>query len=96
MKLGFFVSDYKMTTDVLERIKADGLILVLNGVYHASIREEGKPSPLLERASKLYALSEDLQTRGIAPGAVDKRVKVIDYNGLVDVIFSEFEKIAWI
>jgi sulfur relay protein TusB/DsrH len=95
VKLGLFVSDYKTTSEAL-RVKSDGLILVLNGVYHATIKEGGKPSDLLGRGGKLYALLEDLQTRGIAPEAVDKRVKVVDYNGLVDVIFNEFEKIAWI
>ena len=98
MKLGVFVSDYKIPVDTLERLEADnlGIVLVLNGVYHAVIKEGGKDSALFGKTSRIYALSEDLQTRGLLPEQVDKRVKVVDYNGLVDVIFKDFEKIAWL
>lgn len=98
MNLGVFVSDYTLTTDTLERITADklGIILVLNGVYHAMVKENGKASPVLEKSSNLYALSEDLQSRGIAESAVDSRVKVVNYSDLVDVIMNDYEKLAWL
>lgn len=98
MKLGIFVSDYKTTADILDRVKADklGIILVLNGVYHAVLKENGKESALLSKAPNLYALSEDLATRGITPDQLDKRVKVVNYDGLVDVIFNDFEQVAWV
>lgn len=98
MKLGVFVSDYVLTNDTLERIKADklGLILVANGVYHATIKEKGKPSPILEKATSLYALEEDVQTRGIAGSSVDSRVKLVNYGGVVDLIFNEFDKVVWL
>ena len=94
MKLGVFVSDYASAADTLDRLKSEklGIILVLNGVYHASI----KGSSVLEKTSELYALSEDLQARGIQEADVDKRVKVVDYSGLVDVIFNEYEQLAWL
>lgn len=98
MKLGVFVSDYKLTTDTLDRIKADnlGIILVLNGVYHATVKEGGKASPLLDKTSNLYALSEDLQTRGIAESDVDSRVKVVTYGDVVDIMMNDYEKLAWL
>lgn len=98
MKLGIFVSDYKTTADILDRVKADklGVILVLNGVYHAVLKENGKESALLSKTPNLYALSEDLVTRGFTPDQVDKRVKVVNYDGLVDVIFNDFEQVAWV
>lgn len=98
MKLGVLVSDYALTTDMMDRLKADklGLILVANGVYHATLKEKGKPSPLLDKASNLYALSEDIRTRGIADSAVDSRVKVVTYGDLVDLIFNEYEKVVWL
>jgi len=98
MKLGIFVSDYKPTAQILERIEADklGIILVLNGVYHAVLKEEGKESGLLARTPHVYALSEDLATRGLTADQVDKRVKVVNYDGLVDVMFNEFEQLAWV
>jgi sulfur relay protein TusB/DsrH len=94
MKLGVFVSDYSMAADTLDRLKAEklGIILVENGVYHATV----KGSPVLKKSSNVYALSEDLQTRGLSEGDVDKGVKVITYGGLVDVIFNEYEKLAWL
>ena len=98
MKLGVFVSDYKVTVETLDRIKGEnlGIVLVQNGVYHAVLTEGGKESALLGKTPRLYALSEDLQTRGLSPEQVDKRVKIVDYSGLVDVIFNDFEKVAWL
>lgn len=98
MKLGVFVSDYKLCVDTLERLRAEklGIILVANGVYHATVKENGKASALLEKTPNLYALSEDIQTRGIQESDVDKRVKLVNYGGLVDLIFGEYEKLAWL
>ena len=98
MKLGVFVSDYSVTTDTLERLsdKDLGIILVANGVYHASIKEGGEASPMLNRSENLYALSEDIQTRGIEESTLDSRVKILTYGDLVDLIFNEYEKIAWL
>jgi sulfur relay protein TusB/DsrH len=98
MKLGVFVSDYTLSVDTLERLTAEklGIILVANGVYHATMKEGGKASSLLEKTPNLYALSEDIQTRGIQEGDVDKRVKLVNYGDVVDLIFNEYEKIAWL
>ena len=98
MKLGAFVSDYNLTVNTLDRLASDqlGIILVQNGVYHAAILENGKGSPLLEKAPRVYALREDLETRGFAADAVDARVKVIGYGEIVDLIFNEYPKIAWL
>jgi len=98
MKMGVLVSDYKLKTDTLDRLKAEklGLILVANGVYHATIKEGGKPSQLLDKTSNLYVLSEDLQTRGLKDSDVDSRVKVVNYGDVVDLIFNEFEKTVWL
>ncbi len=98
MKLGVFVSDFKLTADTLDRLKADklGIILVQNGVYHATTKENGKASSLLDKTSNLYALSEDIQIRGMKDSDVDKRVKVVNYGDVVDLIFNEFDKVAWL
>jgi len=97
MKLGVLVSDYRNMEDTLSRLKADtlGIIFVSNGVYHAKVKENGKQSPILEKSPYLYALSEDIQTRGLE-SEMDSRVKPITYNDLVDLIFSEYEKVIWI
>lgn len=98
MKLGVLVSDFRNMDDTLSRLKAEklGVILVGNGVYHAALKEGGKKSPILEKSSHLYVLSEDLQTRGLSEAEIDGRVKSVTYSDLVDVIFNEYEKIVWI
>src|SRR5574340_220558 len=98
MKLAVFVSDFKLTCDTLERLNADklGIIFVANGVYHTTTKENGKSSSLLDKAPNLYALSEDIQTRGMKDEDVDKRVKVVNYSDVVDIIFNEYDKLAWI
>jgi sulfur relay protein TusB/DsrH len=98
MKLGVFVSDYKLTSDTLDRVKAAklGIILVANGVYHATTKEGGKASSLLDKTPNLYALSDDVQIRGLKETDVDKRVKVVSYGDIIDLIFNEYDKTAWL
>ena len=98
MKLAVLVSDFRNMEDTLSRLKADtlGIILVSNGVYHAKMKENGKQSSVLEKSSHLYVLSEDMQTRGFSENEIDSRVKAVTYNDLVDLIFTEYEKIIWI
>ena len=98
MKLAVFVSDLRNTVDTLERLKSEklGVILVCNGVFHASIKENGASSPLLQTPADFYALSEDLETRGLDVSKVDSNVKVINYGDVVDLIFNDYEKTAWL
>lgn len=98
MKLGVLVSDFRGMDDVVSRLNADklGVILVGNGVYHASVKEAGKPSSILGIPGDLYALTEDLKTRGFSDADIDGRVKAITYDDLVDMIFNEYEKIIWV
>ncbi len=98
MKLAVFVSDYRNTVDTLERLRAEklGIIFVQNGVYHAATKENGNPSPLLKNSADFYALSEDLETRGLSSSDVDSKVKIVTYNDIVDLIFNDYEKTAWL
>ena len=98
MKLGVFVSDYRLNVDTLDRLKSEqpGIFLVENGVYHAAVKEGGKASPVLEKSSRIYALKDDLETRGYGADAVDPRVKVVSYGDVVDLMFNEYEKLAWL
>ncbi len=98
MKLGVFFSDFKGGGDVMTRLSADklGIILVGNGVYHATVKENGKGSPLLEKNAAFYVLTEDLETRGFTVDKVDSRVKAVTYDDIVDLIFNDYEKIIWL
>ena len=98
MKLAAFVSDYRNTVTTFDRLKAEklGIILVQNGVYHATVKEEGSASALLNNSADFYVLQEDLETRGYTSSDVDSKVKVITIGDVVDLIFNEYEKTAWI
>ena len=99
MKLVAFVSDYKMTADTLDRLKPEklGIVLVQNGVYHATMKDGGNASSMLDYSADYYVLQEDLETRGLTgDDVVDGKVKVITYGDVVDLMFNEYEKSAWI
>ncbi|GBD96733.1 MAG TPA: hypothetical protein ENG83_14645 [Nitrospirae bacterium] len=98
MKLVAFVSDYRMSVDTLDRLKPEklGIILVQNGVYHATTKENGNPSSLLNYSADYFVLQEDLETRGYTSSDVDGKVKVISLGDVVDLIFNDYEKTAWL
>jgi sulfur relay protein TusB/DsrH len=98
MKLGVLMSDFKTGTDVMDRLTAEklGIIFVGNGVYHATVKENGKASSVLEKSPNLYVLTEDLESRGFTAANLDSRVKSVTYSDLVDLIFNDYEKIIWI
>ncbi len=99
MKLVTFVSDYKMTVDTLDRLKPEklGIVLVQNGVYHATTKENGNPSSMLNYSADYYVLREDLETRGLtADDVIDDKVKVIGFGDIVDLIFNDYDKTAWL
>jgi sulfur relay protein TusB/DsrH len=98
MKLAVLMSDYRNGIDMIDRLSADslGIIFVGNGVYHASTKEGGKASSLLDKKANFYALTEDFETRGITSAGLDSRVKAVNYGDLVDVIFNDYEKVIWL
>ncbi|WP_333652656.1 DsrH/TusB family sulfur metabolism protein [Dissulfurispira sp.] len=98
MKLGVFMSDFRSGSDIIERLSAEklGIIFVGNGVYHATVEENGKASPVLDKSATFYVLTEDLESRGFGSADVDSRVKPVTYSDVVDLIFNDYEKIIWI
>jgi sulfur relay protein TusB/DsrH len=99
MKIAAFVSDYKSTVDTLDRLKPEklGIILVQNGVYHATTKEDGNPSSMLNYSADYYVLQEDLETRGYTSAdVIDSKVKVIAISDVVDLIMNDYEKSAWL
>ncbi|MDI6801508.1 MAG: DsrH/TusB family sulfur metabolism protein [Thermodesulfovibrionales bacterium] len=98
MKLGVLMSDFRTGSDVLDRLSAEklGIIFVGNGIYHATVKEGGKTSPILEKSATYYVLTEDLESRGFTSANVDSRIKPVTYNDMVDLIFNEYEKFIWI
>ncbi len=99
MKLVAFVSDYKGTVDTLDRLKPEklGIILVQNGVYHATTKANGNASSMLNYSADYYVLQEDLETRGYTSAdVVDSKVKVITMGDVVDLMMNDYDKTAWL
>ena len=99
MKLVTFVSDYKMTVDTLDRLKPEklGIVLIQNGVYHATTKDSGKASSMLDYSADYYVLLNDLETRGLtADDVVDPKIKVIGFGDIVDLMFNDYDKSAWL
>lgn len=98
MKLAVFFSDFRTGSDVIDRLSAEklGIIFVGNGVYHATVKENGNPSHVLNKTASFYALSEDLESRGLSSDSLDGRVKPVSYSDVVDLIFNDYEKIIWL
>ncbi|MBF0488689.1 MAG: sulfurtransferase complex subunit TusB [Nitrospirae bacterium] len=97
-KIGVFLSQHRNSNDTLDRLSKGSfdVVLVQNGVYCAAIKENGQSSPVLGRGTKVYAMSEDLVSRGIEPSQVASNVTVVNFDGLVDLIFNEFTKTIWL
>ena len=98
MKLAVFVSDYRLAVDTLDRLKPEkmGIILVGNGVYHATVKEKGSTSSVMNCDAEYYVLKEDLDTRGLGDANMDDKVNIVNYGGVVDLIFNEYDKTAWL
>lgn len=98
MKLAVFVSDYRLNVDTIDRLKPEKLAVILlqNGVYHATIKENKAESALLKKSANFYALVDDLETRGLSTSDIAGNVKAVSYGEIVDLIFNEYEKTAWL
>ncbi len=98
MKLGVLLSDYRTGANLLDRLTAEklGIIFFGNGVYNATIKENGKASSVLEKTATFFVLAADLESRGFSAANVDSRVKVVTYGDVVDLIFNDYEKTIWI
>lgn len=97
MKLCVFMSDYRTGADIIERLEAEklGIVLVGNGVYHAAVKE-GAESKVFSKKADFYVLTEDLESRGMNASQVNSKAKLVTYDDTVDLIFNEFEKTIWI
>jgi sulfur transfer complex TusBCD TusB component (DsrH family) len=51
----------------------------------------------LNYSADYYVLQEDLETRGLSgDNVVDNKVKVINFGDVVDLMFNEYDKSAWL
>lgn len=75
----------------------DAVLLIEDGVYAAV-----KGSAIAERIAgqngtvSLYALGPDLAARGIADASIIEAIKVVDYDGFVDLVTEHDVSQAWL
>ena len=78
-------------------LPGSGVLLLEDGVYAAVI--DGAAAALLSAAPErthVYALAADLAARGIDEGTLLAGVRVVDYEGFVDLA-CEYDKVqAWL
>ncbi len=98
MKLGIFISDFKYDAELFNRIADDetGVFLVHDGVYNAVVEDNGGASPLINKASRIFVLREDLKLRGFTEDSVPSNVEVVDYGDIVDRLMEEYKKVIWL
>lgn len=94
MDVLIFLSSYHSGAEVVETLSGDGVGIVLagNAVYHAVIKERGRPSPLLSTKARFYILREDLESRGFDVGQVPATIRSVTYDDLVDLMFNDYKK----
>lgn len=69
----------------------DGVLLTGDAVYAGADSQVG--APLQQAATRLYALGEDVQARGLTPGT---GVTVIDYPEFVELTLAYDKVNSWL
>lgn len=75
----------------------DAVLLIEDGVYGAV--KGGKAGETLKAANggaALYALGPDLAARGLKEEALAEGVRVVDYDGFVDLVAEHDASQAWL
>lgn len=75
----------------------DGIILLIeDGVIGATNTQKSKDLiGDLASSGRIYALTGDLEARGVADKVLDG-VKLIDYNGFVDLVIEHEASSSWL
>jgi tRNA 2-thiouridine synthesizing protein B len=72
---------------VLQRIDAEDVVVFLENAVLRVLQGSHSGEIITQQlgSNRLYVLSDDIAMRGIAPDALIKGFKVIDYAGLVEL-----------
>ena len=76
--------------------KGSSVIMIEDGVYSAI--SGGNKASVIENAKDLtfYVLGPDLKARGIDEGRLINGVKVVDYNGFVELTVNNEKVNSWL
>lgn len=69
------------------------LVMMLDAVYMATVAEENTAvKDMMEKGSKVLLLRSDVERRGLEKRLLPG-VELIDYEGLIDILFSEDQRV---
>ena len=69
------------------------LVMMLDAVYMATVAEENAAvKDMMEKGSKVLLLRSDVERRGLEKRLLPG-VELIDYEGLIDILFSEDQRV---
>ena len=78
-------------------VNGSSVLLIEDGIYGAMSGTE--KSAMVEESMKgisFYVLGPDLKARGISEDRVIDGIKVVDYNGFVDLVAKHDSSQAWL
>jgi len=82
------------TVESLEKRGGEiALVMMLDAVYMATVAEENTAvKDMMEKGSKVLLLKSDVERRGLEKRLLPG-VELIDYEGLIDILFSEDQRV---
>ena len=82
------------TAESLEKRGGEiALVMMLDAVYMATVAEENTAvKDMMEKGSKVLLLRSDVERRGLEKRLLPG-VELIDYEGLIDILFSEDQRV---
>lgn len=83
----------------LSLCKPNGSILLIEDAVVGAMRDTGIANQILaaiESGVKIYALSEDLNARGLMPGRLIDQIDIIDYAGFVGLAAKNARVQSWL
>ena len=82
------------TVESLEKRGGEiALVMMLDAVYMATVAEENTAvKDMMEKGSKVFLLKRDVERRGLEKRLLPG-VELIDYEGLIDILFSEDQRV---
>ena len=82
------------TVESLEKRGGEiALVMMLDAVYMATVaKENAAVKDMMEKGSKVFLLKRDVERRGLEKRLLPG-VELIDYEGLIDILFSEDQRV---
>ena len=82
------------TVESLEKRGGEiALVMMLDAVYMATVAEDNTAvKDMMEKGSKIFLLKRDVERRGLEKRLLPG-VELIDYEGLIDILFSEDQRV---